>query len=70
MKTLCCSFFQGSCILNMLRDYLTADVFKAGLVQYLQKYSYKNTKNEDLWNSMTNASIPYYVIFFKFCNFS
>ncbi|KAM6033337.1 LOW QUALITY PROTEIN: endoplasmic reticulum aminopeptidase 1-like [Chlamydotis macqueenii] len=48
------SYEQGSCILNMLMDYLTADVFKAGLVQYLQKYSYRNTKNEDLWNSMTN----------------
>ncbi|NXC14016.1 ERAP1 aminopeptidase, partial [Corythaeola cristata] len=48
------SYEKGSCILNMLRDYLTADVFKAGLVQYLQKYSYQNTKNEDLWNSMTN----------------
>ncbi|PKU37936.1 endoplasmic reticulum aminopeptidase 1 [Limosa lapponica baueri] len=48
------SYEKGSCILNMLRNYLTADVFKAGLVQYLQKYSYQNTKNEDLWNSMTN----------------
>ncbi|NXC46791.1 ERAP1 aminopeptidase, partial [Penelope pileata] len=49
------SYEKGSCILNMLRDYLTADVFKAGLVQYLQKYSYQNTKNEDLWDSMTNV---------------
>ncbi|XP_035165192.1 endoplasmic reticulum aminopeptidase 1 [Oxyura jamaicensis] len=48
------SYEKGSCILNMLRDYLTDDVFKAGLVQYLQKYSYQNTKNEDLWDSMTN----------------
>ncbi|KAM6037102.1 endoplasmic reticulum aminopeptidase 1 isoform 1-T2 [Theristicus caerulescens] len=48
------SYEKGSCVLNMLRDYLTADVFKAGLVQYLQKYSYQNTKNEDLWNSMTD----------------
>ncbi|XP_062455983.1 endoplasmic reticulum aminopeptidase 1-like isoform X2 [Rhea pennata] len=47
------SYEKGSCILNMLRDYMTADLFKAGLVQYLQKYSYQNTKNEDLWNSMT-----------------
>ncbi|OXB66902.1 hypothetical protein ASZ78_013563 [Callipepla squamata] len=47
----------GACILNMLREYMTADVFKAGLVQYLQKYSYQNTRNEDLWDSLTNASI-------------
>ncbi|XP_052557472.1 endoplasmic reticulum aminopeptidase 1 isoform X1 [Tympanuchus pallidicinctus] len=48
------SYEKGSCILNMLRDFLTADVFKAGIVQYLQKYSYQNTKNEDLWDSLTN----------------
>ncbi|XP_010196291.2 endoplasmic reticulum aminopeptidase 1 [Colius striatus] len=48
------SYQKGSCLLNMLRDYLTADVFKAGLVQYLQKHSYQNTRNEDLWHSMTN----------------
>ncbi|NXX40472.1 ERAP1 aminopeptidase, partial [Tricholaema leucomelas] len=51
------SYDKGSCILNMLKDYLTGDVFKAGLVNYLQKYSYQNTKNEDLWDSLTNASI-------------
>ena len=42
--------------MNMLRDYLSADTFKRGIVQYLQKYSYKNTKNEDLWNSMASVS--------------
>ncbi|NWJ10077.1 ERAP1 aminopeptidase, partial [Crypturellus undulatus] len=45
------SYEKGSCILNMLRDYMTADVFKAGLKQYLQRYSYQNAKNEDLWNT-------------------
>ncbi|KAI6058561.1 Endoplasmic reticulum aminopeptidase 1 isoform X1 [Aix galericulata] len=50
------SYVKGSCILNMLKDYLTDDVFKAGLVQYLQKYSYQNTKNEDLWNIGTDKS--------------
>lgn len=52
----------------MLRDFLTADVFKAGLVQYLQKYSYQNTKNEDLWESLANASISF-LLFFFFPNF-
>ncbi|KAM9138605.1 endoplasmic reticulum aminopeptidase 1 [Pangshura tecta] len=49
------SYEKGACILNMLRDYLNADVFKAGLVQYLRKYSYQNTKNEDLWNSLAHT---------------
>ncbi|XP_040842008.1 endoplasmic reticulum aminopeptidase 1 isoform X2 [Ochotona curzoniae] len=46
------SYEKGACILNMLRDYLGADAFKSGIVQYLHKYSYQNTKNEDLWNSI------------------
>lgn len=41
----------------MLRDYLGAEAFKNGIIQYLQKYSYKNTKNEDLWNSMASVSM-------------
>lgn len=41
----------------MLREYLSADAFKSGIVQYLQKYSYKNTRNEDLWNSMASVSM-------------
>uniref|UniRef100_A0A8D1Q9F4 Aminopeptidase n=1 Tax=Sus scrofa TaxID=9823 RepID=A0A8D1Q9F4_PIG len=48
------SYEKGACILNMLRDYLGVDAFKSGIVKYLQKYSYKNTKNEDLWNSMAS----------------
>ncbi|XP_045703858.1 endoplasmic reticulum aminopeptidase 1 [Phyllostomus hastatus] len=52
------SYEKGACILNMLMDYLGADTFKSGIVHYLQKYSYKNTKNEDLWNSMASICPP------------
>uniref|UniRef100_A0A8D2CMI0 Endoplasmic reticulum aminopeptidase 1 n=1 Tax=Sciurus vulgaris TaxID=55149 RepID=A0A8D2CMI0_SCIVU len=38
------SYEKGACILNMLRDYLSADAFKSGIVQYLQKYSYKTQR--------------------------
>ncbi|XP_004406661.1 PREDICTED: endoplasmic reticulum aminopeptidase 1 [Odobenus rosmarus divergens] len=48
------SYEKGACILNMLRDYLGADAFKSGIVQYLQKYSYRNTRNEDLWDRMAS----------------
>nr|XP_004651483.2 endoplasmic reticulum aminopeptidase 1 [Jaculus jaculus] len=48
------SYEKGACILNMLRDYLSADAFKSGIVQYLRQYSYKNAKNEDLWNSIAS----------------
>lgn len=45
----------------MLRDYLSAEAFKSGIVRYLQKYSYKNTRNEDLWNSMASVSMVSFI---------
>ncbi|XP_069748207.1 endoplasmic reticulum aminopeptidase 2-like isoform X2 [Narcine bancroftii] len=47
------SYDKGACILHMLRHFLTEEAFRSGLVHYLQKYSYGNTRNEDLWNSLT-----------------
>ncbi|MGH0170453.1 UNVERIFIED_CONTAM: hypothetical protein FKN15_070870 [Acipenser sinensis] len=38
----------------MLRDFLTADAFKIGIIRYLRRYSYENTRNEHLWESLTN----------------
>ncbi|XP_028661573.1 endoplasmic reticulum aminopeptidase 2-like [Erpetoichthys calabaricus] len=49
------SYEKGACILHMLRSYLSKDVFQSGIVRYLRKYSYRNAKNEDLWNSMANT---------------
>ncbi|KAK1174174.1 endoplasmic reticulum aminopeptidase 1-like [Acipenser oxyrinchus oxyrinchus] len=48
------SYEKGACILNMLRDFLTADAFKIGIIRYLRRYSYENTLNEHLWESLTN----------------
>lgn len=48
------SYDKGACILNMLRDFLTADAFKIGIVRYLKRYSYQNTVNSHLWESLTN----------------
>uniref|UniRef100_A0A4W3JEW8 Aminopeptidase n=1 Tax=Callorhinchus milii TaxID=7868 RepID=A0A4W3JEW8_CALMI len=51
------SYEKGACILHMLRNFLTEEVFQSGLVSYLRKYSYGNAKNEDLWNSMANGHL-------------
>ncbi|XP_036382834.1 endoplasmic reticulum aminopeptidase 1b [Megalops cyprinoides] len=48
------SYEKGACILNMLRDYLTPEAFKTGIVRYLRRYSYQNTVNAHLWDSLTN----------------
>uniref|UniRef100_A0A8C1N1F5 Aminopeptidase n=1 Tax=Cyprinus carpio TaxID=7962 RepID=A0A8C1N1F5_CYPCA len=53
------SYDKGACILNMLREFLTPDAFKLGIVRYLKRYSYQNTVNSNLWESLTNVSTNY-----------
>uniref|UniRef100_A0A8C2AJI6 Aminopeptidase n=1 Tax=Cyprinus carpio TaxID=7962 RepID=A0A8C2AJI6_CYPCA len=53
------SYDKGACILNMLREFLTPDAFKLGIVRYLKRYSYQNTVNSNLWESLTNVSTHY-----------
>uniref|UniRef100_A0A6Q2WYW0 Aminopeptidase n=1 Tax=Esox lucius TaxID=8010 RepID=A0A6Q2WYW0_ESOLU len=48
------SYDKGACILHMLRDFLTPEAFKIGIVRYLRRYSYQNTVNTHLWDSLTN----------------
>uniref|UniRef100_A0A3B4T860 Aminopeptidase n=1 Tax=Seriola dumerili TaxID=41447 RepID=A0A3B4T860_SERDU len=48
------SYDKGACILNMLRDFLTPEAFEIGIIQYLKRYSYQNTVNSHLWESLTN----------------
>uniref|UniRef100_A0A8C9YS97 Aminopeptidase n=1 Tax=Sander lucioperca TaxID=283035 RepID=A0A8C9YS97_SANLU len=50
------SYDKGACILNMLRDFLTPEAFEIGIIRYLKRYSYQNTVNSHLWESLTNVS--------------
>ncbi|KAF5893715.1 endoplasmic reticulum aminopeptidase 1-like, partial [Clarias magur] len=47
------SYDKGACILHMLREFLSPDVFKKGIVSYLKRYSYQNTVNTHLWESLS-----------------
>lgn len=40
----------------MLKDFLSEEKFRKGIIHYLKKFSYGNAKNDDLWNSMSNVS--------------
>uniref|UniRef100_A0A673BY41 Aminopeptidase n=1 Tax=Sphaeramia orbicularis TaxID=375764 RepID=A0A673BY41_9TELE len=53
------SYDKGACILNMLRDFLTPEAFEIGIIRYLKRYSYQNTVNSHLWESLTDV---------KFCS--
>ena len=40
----------------MLKDFLSEEKFKKGIIHYLKKFSYRNAKNDDLWSSLSNVS--------------
>ncbi|KAK1345103.1 hypothetical protein QTO34_013810 [Cnephaeus nilssonii] len=50
------SYNKGACILNMLKDFLSEEKFRKGIIHYLKKFSYRNAKNDDLWRSMSNLT--------------
>lgn len=41
----------------MLKNYLNKDVFRAGIQTYLLDHSYKSTRSDDLWESMTKVNV-------------
>uniref|UniRef100_A0A8C6ZU68 Leucyl and cystinyl aminopeptidase n=1 Tax=Nothoprocta perdicaria TaxID=30464 RepID=A0A8C6ZU68_NOTPE len=51
------SYIKGASLLLMLKQYLTKDVFQAGVEIYLHNHSYRSTKSDDLWDSMNEVSI-------------
>ncbi|XP_037009748.2 endoplasmic reticulum aminopeptidase 2 [Artibeus jamaicensis] len=51
------SYNKGACILNMLKDFLSKEKFRKGVIHYLKKFSYRNAKNDDLWHSLSNSCV-------------
>ncbi len=50
------SYGKGGSILRMIHTFVTDDVFKKGLNQYLNNFSYKNASGSDLWEYLTKVS--------------
>ena len=50
------SYSKGSCVIRMISKYLGEDVFMEGIRRYLKKHAYGNTRTEDLWESLSDAS--------------
>jgi len=50
------SYSKGSCVIRMISKYLGEETFMEGIRRYLKKHAYGNTRTEDLWASLTDAS--------------
>lgn len=50
------SYSKGASVIRMLADYLGEKDFRNGLVYYLKKHAYKNTKTTDLWEALEKVS--------------
>lgn len=50
------SYSKGSCVLRMISKYLGEQVFLEGVRRYIKKHAYGNTKTEDLWAALSDAS--------------
>ncbi|XP_060526993.1 uncharacterized protein LOC132702418 [Cylas formicarius] len=46
------SYLKGGSVLRMVEHVMGTDNFKRGLHKYLQKYAYRTTVPEDLWNTL------------------
>ncbi|KAL8843539.1 MAG: hypothetical protein Q9170_000043 [Blastenia crenularia] len=50
------SYSKGSCVLRMISKYLGEETFMEGIRRYLKKHAYGNTRTEDLWAALSDAS--------------
>lgn len=50
------SYSKGSCVLRMISKYLGEQTFLDGIRLYIKKHAYGNTKTEDLWAALSDAS--------------
>ena len=50
------SYSKGSAVLRMISKYLGEDVFIDGVRRYVKKHAWGNTKTEDLWEALSDAS--------------
>lgn len=50
------TYEKGGSVLRMLEQYLGAEVFRAGIHDYLTTHAYGNTETVDLWNALSRSS--------------
>ncbi|XP_017039012.1 aminopeptidase N-like [Drosophila ficusphila] len=50
------SYQKGSSVLRMMHLFLGEESFRSGLKSYLERFSYKNAEQDNLWEALTQAA--------------
>jgi aminopeptidase N len=50
------AYDKAGAVLRMVESYLGPDTFRAGVDEYLRKYSYSNAAADDFWSTLTSVS--------------
>ena len=50
------TYEKGAAVVRMLEQYLGAEAFRDGVRHYLKAHLYGNTRNEDLWDALEEAT--------------
>jgi len=50
------SYGKGACVLRMLEGYIGEEAFRAGVSDYLKKFSFSNATGKDLWDALGRRS--------------
>ncbi|XP_018306516.1 puromycin-sensitive aminopeptidase-like protein [Mycetomoellerius zeteki] len=50
------TYVKGSVVIRMMDHFLTTDVFKKGLTNYLNEKAYQSAKSNDLWYALTKQA--------------
>jgi aminopeptidase N len=49
------TYEKGQSVISMLEGFAGADVWRAGIRYYINKFAYRNTRTNDLWTSLEQA---------------
>lgn len=49
-------YAKGARLVRMLMNYCGLEAFRRGLTQYFSRHAYSNTKGDDLWHALSEAS--------------
>ncbi len=52
------AYQKGSSVISMLEGYAGADVWRAGIRQYIAAHAYQNSRTSDLWSAVDAAGAP------------